>query len=54
MVLLNRDGISKFYLCVTARKQIQQQVCKPSLMKLEVNKYKKFALIPIRLKSNVR
>ena len=34
--------------------QVQQalQICKPALMKLEVNKDKKFALIPVRLKSN--
>ena len=33
--------------------QQQDQVCKPSLMKLETSKDKKFALIPVRLKSNV-
>ena len=33
--------------------QEQHQVCKPALMKLESNKDKKFALIPVRLKSNI-
>jgi tetratricopeptide (TPR) repeat protein len=30
----------------------QQHICKPTLMHLEINKDKKFALIPVRLKSN--
>ena len=36
-----------------AGKQQKDQDCKPALMKLEINKDKKFALIPIRLQSDV-
>jgi tetratricopeptide (TPR) repeat protein len=41
-------------LCNDQKVQKQQnQACKPALMKLETNKNKKFALIPVRLKSNI-
>ena len=32
--------------------QQQRQICEPSLMHIEINKDKKFVLIPVRLKSN--
>jgi tetratricopeptide (TPR) repeat protein len=41
-------------LCSSEEVQKQQnQACKPVLMKLEANKDRKFALIPVRLKSNI-